>query len=106
MHTKSLTRFTAPSIETLVRGIENDNLDLEMAMADQEKHSLEAAMSSKSWRALRAASRSSFGLLEKIGPTHTLQEAFMHDSKTGQEPISDAMDIAALGGKEDQISAA
>jgi len=45
-----------------------------MAMTDEEKQSLEAAKASKTWRALRTATRTSFGLLNKVEPGQSLEE--------------------------------
>lgn len=67
-------RYAAPTIPGLLKGMETDDLDLEMAMDDDDKQALETAKSSKTWRALRAATRSSLGLLDKLDPAKSVQE--------------------------------
>ncbi|KAL1311353.1 hypothetical protein AAFC00_001527 [Neodothiora populina] len=76
------SRFTAPSIEDLVKGIQNDELDLEMAMTDEEKHSLEAAKANKTWRALRAATRSAIKILDRVEPGKSLEDAVKTEEVT------------------------
>ncbi|GAB7350632.1 hypothetical protein MBLNU459_g1195t1 [Dothideomycetes sp. NU459] len=90
---KDPSRFTAPTVRDLVKGMENDDLDLEMAMTDEEKQSLEAAKSSKTWRALRTATRFSLGLLDKVGPDSSLQEVWRKD-QAALEQTSDAGEMA------------
>ncbi|KAG9957610.1 nuclear matrix protein, partial [Aureobasidium melanogenum] len=86
---KDASRFTAPSPEKLVKGIENDELDLEMAMTDEEKNSLEAAKQSKTWRALRAASRTSLALLDKVDPSTRLPALYKQEENQGEAAADD-----------------
>ncbi|KAI4718645.1 nuclear matrix protein [Aureobasidium sp. EXF-10727] len=110
---KDASRFTAPSPEKLVKGIEGDDLDLEMAMTDEEKNSLEAAKQSKTWRALRAASRTSLALLDKVDPSTRLPalfkqeenqgEAAAHDPTSAPENDSGEVAVATDGKAEEQV---
>lgn len=59
-----------------MNGIETDQLDLEMAMTDEEKQSLETARDSKTWRALRLAARTSLSKLERVKPGESLKSVF------------------------------
>ncbi|KAH0285983.1 nuclear matrix protein [Aureobasidium namibiae CBS 147.97] len=86
---KDASRFTAPSPEKLVKGIEGDDLDLEMAMTDEEKNSLEAAKQSKTWRALRAASRTSLALLDKVDPSTRLPALFKQEENQEETAAHD-----------------
>lgn len=70
------SRFTAPAIEQLLDGMQNDNLDLDMAMGDAEKASLETAISNKTWRALRQARAINLDLLDKVEPGKSLEHVF------------------------------
>jgi THO complex subunit 1 len=57
-----------------------------MAMTDEEKNSLEAAKQSKTWRALRAASRTSLALLDKVDPSTRLPALFKQEEN--QEEVA------------------
>lgn len=76
-----------------------------MATNDEEKQSLEAAKSSKTWRALRAASRFSLGLLDKVGPESSLQDVLKKEEST-KDQSSDGEETAATaeGKVEEQIA--
>lgn len=71
---KNPSRFTAPTIDDLVRSVANDKLDLEMAVDDEEKNGLENAIANSKWRALRQARASDMGLLDKVESTKDLEE--------------------------------
>lgn len=62
--------------------------------ADDERDSLEAAKQSKTWRALRAASRNSLALLDKVDPSTRLPALFKQEENqeepTAQDPASAA----------------
>lgn len=85
----TLRRFAAPPLDALIKGIANDELDLEMAMTDDEKQSLEILMASKSWRAMRIASRTTLGKLDKVENGKRLQDVFE------SEVASDVVDIGS-----------
>lgn len=69
-------------------------------MGDEEKQSLEAAKSSKTWRALRAASRFSLGLLDKVGPDSSLQDVLKTDENVNDQN-SDGEEAAGMDGKSE-----
>lgn len=69
-------------------------------MGDEEKQSLEAAKSSKTWRALRAASRYSLSLLDKVGPESSLQEVLKTD-EDAKDQNSDGEEAAGMDGKSE-----
>ncbi|KAI5269479.1 nuclear matrix protein [Aureobasidium subglaciale] len=108
---KNASRFTAPSPEKLVKGFESDDLDLEMAMTDEEKNSLEAAKQSKTWRALRAASRTNLALLDKVDPSTRLPALFKQEENQEESaapdqtpaPENDSGEVAVItDGKTDE----
>lgn len=86
-------RFVPPSIDQLTQGILNDELDLEMAMTEEEKKSIEAAKESKSWRALRTASRQCFAKLDKIETGRSLRDVFAKGEEV-QDLVDDKEDVA------------
>jgi THO complex subunit 1 len=73
---KNPARFSVPSVQELVDGVQNDKLDLEMAMDDEEKRSLENAVSNKKWRALRLVRATNLRLLDKVEPGKDIEDVF------------------------------
>lgn len=84
----------------MIKGTQNDDLDLEMAMTEDEKHSLEASKASKTWRALRAATRTSFDFLDKVEPGKSLEELLKSDT-IAHDPVTDGGDVAVEGKADD-----
>lgn len=60
-----------------------------MAMTEDEKYSLEAAKQSKTWRALRAASRTSLVLLDKVDPSTRLPALFKQEENQKESAAHD-----------------
>lgn len=83
-----------------MKGIENDDLDLEMAMTDEEQQSLEAAKASKTWRALRTATRTSIEVLDKVEPGKSLIQVFKQQEAAEDGGETSAADI----GKEEVVT--
>lgn len=98
----SLFRFKAPTIETFVKDLQGDELDLEMAMTDEETQSLKAAIANKTWRALRAATRSSIDLLDKTEPGKSLQDLIKRQEAT-QDPDREGGEVTGVDGKADDV---
>ncbi|CAK4030497.1 THO complex subunit 1 [Lecanosticta acicola] len=71
---KHPSRFAVPTIDQLVRSVANDKLDLDMAVDDEEKSSLENAIANSKWRALRQARNSDLGMLEKVESSKDLED--------------------------------
>ncbi|KAI6835554.1 nuclear matrix protein [Hortaea werneckii] len=71
---KDPSRFTAPSVEELIEVVRTDKLDLEMAMDEDEKTSLENLISNKTWRALRQVRASDLSLLDKVDPAKSIED--------------------------------
>lgn len=74
-----------------MRGVANDELDLEMA-TQEERKTLEAAKDSKLWRALRIATRTRFSKLDRLDLGKSLQNVF--------ETKDDSIDVAVDGADE------
>lgn len=87
-------RFTPPTIKELTKGIENDELDMEMAMTDEEKQFLEAAKDSKTWRALRIASKTCLSKLDLVEPGQKLNSIF---EETGAAERAANGNVAVIG---------
>lgn len=74
-----------------------------MAMTDEEKHSIEAAKASKTWRALRAATRTRLDLLDKVEPGKSLEDV-LNPPAPPQEPVSDGAEGGGVEGKVDEVA--
>jgi THO complex subunit 1 len=61
-----MCRAELPDASTLVRDVQNVDLDLEMANSEQEKAQLEDQKMSKTWRALRLMSKTKLNLFDKV----------------------------------------
>jgi THO complex subunit 1 len=62
-----------PNAEALVKDVQAVELDLEMAMTDEEKQLLQESKTSKTWRALRLASKTRLSLFDQVDDGRNLQ---------------------------------
>lgn len=95
---KDPSRFAAPTVEDLMKGVENDKLDLEMEMdsTSAEAETLRNMIDNKTWRALRQARISRLGALDKFEPGKSLQEVLGSQEKEKmREDEVDAEDAPA-----------
>jgi THO complex subunit 1 len=95
-------RFLVPDAETLVKAIQNDDLDLEMATTDEEKHALQVAKTSKTWRTLRIAGKTKLTLFDKVDDGKNLEALFQtngaeHGLKSEDMPDTDGGGGESLG---------
>jgi len=77
-------RFKERSVNELIKGIETDELDMEMATGDE--HSvLQRQKDNKYWRAMRIATRTGLGKLTKLEPgTNTFKEIWLADDNPSE----------------------
>jgi len=80
LHILTTTRHVLPSADSLVKEVETVELDLEMAMDDEEKQTLEDAKSTKTWRLLRIASKSNLGRFDKVEDGKNLSRLVQPDA--------------------------
>ena len=95
---KDSTRFSAPSLEELLKGIDVDKLDLEMAMDDAETARYNNMIDNKSWRAIRHARVHNFNMLAKFEPGADLKKVFEQSKQP--DPAEEA--AATKGEASDQ----
>ena len=95
-------KFATPTIHELLRGIETDELDMEMA-TDEERQVLQTRKDNKSWRALRAASRRCLGKLDKVEASKSLQDTFREQESNGVATGDDGMEGTAADGKTSEV---
>lgn len=83
---KDLKRYELPELESFKSGIADDEFEISMPTSDQTKARAVAGKASKSWRALRVASRSRLAAFDKIDDSNTISIVF-------EEPKDDEMDV-------------
>jgi THO complex subunit 1 len=66
-------RIILPDAEVLVKDVQAVELDLDMAFTDEEKQQLQESKTSKTWRALRLASKTKLSLFDQVDDGQNLQ---------------------------------
>lgn len=87
---KRSSRYTLPSAESLLKGIENDNLDLEMANGEEERTQLEEAKQNKTWRLLRTVSKTKLGMFNLVDDIQKLDALFKQEDGVEKDELEDA----------------
>jgi len=92
---RDTSRFTELSVNELIKGMENDELDMEMA-TENERDVLQRQKDNKYWRAMRIATRTGLGKLTKLEPgKNTFKEIWLSDEapsetvENRQESVTD-----------------
>lgn len=102
---KDSDRSSVPSTETFMKGIMDDEMDIDMAMTDEDKAIAEGAKASKSWRILRLSVKGKLAAFDKIGEGNNLQPLFeisTANEDNEQTPSGDAKDLPqSLDGAQD-----
>jgi THO complex subunit 1 len=89
---KDTARYQIPSLLSFKSKIELDDMDIEMANDPESVEAMKTAKASKSWRALRIASRSKLYVFERIeDPAEKIDIIFSDDIKD-EEPSKEAGD--------------
>ncbi|QDS75728.1 hypothetical protein FKW77_008206 [Venturia effusa] len=66
-------RILLPDAEALVKEVQMVDLDMDFAVTDEEKQELQEAKTSKTWRALRLASKTRLSLFDQVDEGGNLQ---------------------------------
>ncbi|KOS39359.1 hypothetical protein ACN38_g9799 [Penicillium nordicum] len=103
---KESDRYSVPSADSFLKGIMDDEMDIDMAMTDEDKAIAEGAKASKSWRILRLAAKGKLAAFDKIGEGNNLQVLFETATATEDNneltSSGDTKDISqSLGGAQD-----
>ncbi|CAI7615463.1 unnamed protein product [Penicillium discolor] len=93
---KESDRYSVPSADSFLKGIMDDEMDIDMAMTDEDKAIAEGAKASKSWRILRLAAKGKLAAFDKIGEGNNLQVLF--ESATATE---DTNELTSSGDTKD-----
>lgn len=62
-----------PDTEALVKEVQTADLDMDFAVTDEEKQQLQESQTSKTWRALRLASKTRLSLFDQVDGGRNLQ---------------------------------
>ena len=87
---KDQSRFVAPSMDDLLKGIEMDKLDMDFAMSDAETARFTNMIENKSWRVVREARVHKLAMLDGFEPHKDLKDVFKQPEKP--EPAEDAVE--------------
>ncbi|EEH45085.1 uncharacterized protein PADG_01235 [Paracoccidioides brasiliensis Pb18] len=69
-------RFTTPDIDSYLRGVADDEFNIDMAQSREEKDEAIKAKANKIWRTLRLSSRSKLALFDKIEDGNNIKVLF------------------------------
>lgn len=78
-------RYVVPSAESFAEAVAGIELDMDIAMTEQEKENLGEAKTSKTWRALRIASKDKLSLFDRIEDGKSLERLFQPVDDTAAE---------------------
>ncbi|OJD28489.1 hypothetical protein ACJ73_00088 [Blastomyces percursus] len=92
---KHPNRFTTPALDSYMRGIADDEFNIDMAQLREEKDEATKARASKTWRTLRLSSHSKLALFDKIEDGNNLKVLF--------EPPPAPEDVSAAANKQKTV---
>lgn len=95
-----LIRFAVPKSDSYMRGIADDDFNIDMTDDPEEKEEAKKAKISKSWRTLRLASRERFLQFAKIQDCKNLDALFATESDVGLHATSSATPAVTVEEKE------
>ncbi|KAI9839702.1 MAG: hypothetical protein M1838_004307 [Thelocarpon superellum] len=101
---KAPTRYAVPDPKSFEGDIAEDEFDINMAKSEEEKEISTSAKASKTWRALRVASKSRLNLFDQVTEHgQNVKALFATDREDGEapEPESGADEAEAGGAPED-----
>ncbi|KAJ6084317.1 hypothetical protein N7486_011117 [Penicillium sp. IBT 16267x] len=83
---KESNRFSVPTAELIMKDIMNDEMDIDMAMTDEDKEAAIRAKSSKTWRILRLAVKSKLSAFDRIDDGKNLEVLFESPAAPADTP--------------------
>lgn len=78
-------RYQLPELKSFKRKIQEDELEIEMPMTDQSKAAAIEGKASKTWRALRIASRTKLALFDKIESDENISLLFEEEKPKDED---------------------
>ncbi|KAJ5543139.1 hypothetical protein N7461_009142 [Penicillium sp. DV-2018c] len=93
---KESDRYSVPTAETFMKGIMDDEIDIDMAMTDDDKAIAEGAKASKFWRILRLSAKGKLATFDNVkvdgSDLQVLFESPTENKENEQTPSGDARD--------------
>lgn len=86
---KNPSRYQLPSVKSFQEKIDLDDMDIDMAMTEEEKNAAMESKASKSWRALRIASATNLAGFDKIERSDKIDEIFKDREKIEEHANED-----------------
>jgi THO complex subunit 1 len=80
---KQPDRYSVPTADSFLKGIMDDEMDIDMAMTDEDKEIAVNAKASKSWRILRLSAKGKLAAFDKIEDGNKLQVLFESPTTEG-----------------------
>jgi THO complex subunit 1 len=102
---KDQSRFGAPSMDDLLKGIETDKLDMDFAMSDAETARFTNMIENKSWRVVREARVHKLAMLDGFEPHKKLKDVFTQPEKpeSAEDAVEEGQESASK--TEEQVEA-
>lgn len=101
---KNPDRYKLPSLASFQKGIADDEFEIGMTNDEEVKQRYVSAKASKTWKALRIASRTKLSLFDKIEDTSDIKKIFEDDTpkrEDGEKEIADGEDAMEVDEKND-----
>jgi THO complex subunit 1 len=80
---KQPDRYSVPTADSFLKGIMDDEMDIEMAMTNEDKEIAVNSKASKSWRILRLSAKGKLAAFDKIEDGNKLQALFESPTAEG-----------------------
>lgn len=96
-------RYQLPELKSFQRKIQEDELEMEMPMSDQSKAAAIEGKASKTWRALRIASRTKLALFDKIESDENIHLLF-EEEKPKEKTYENGQENGDAGGAMEDVT--
>ncbi|KAJ5580049.1 uncharacterized protein N7459_006034 [Penicillium hispanicum] len=83
---KESDRFSVPAADSLMMGIMDDEMDIDMAQTSDDKETAQRSKSSKTWRVLRLSAKSKLAAFDKIDDGNNLKALFESPAAPTETP--------------------
>lgn len=97
-------RFSVPAPDSIMMGIMDDELDIDMAQSKEDKDNALQSKASKTWRVLRLSSRSKLAAFDKIDDGKNLKALFEAPTSTESSQSSEKSAATATGPATEEVA--
>ena len=95
---KAPERYEYPELQSFRRGIQEDQLEIDMPLNPQSKATAIERKASRTWKALRLASRTRLAVFDKIDNDDNIDIVFEDDGLVDSDGVNDMADVTVSGG--------